>query len=626
MSNRILAIALLLLVFHPLQPAVAGSSGTKVELTVTRRSDLNVKVVFVGIPSELVNATYLKWNVPAYKCQQYLNPGVTTGVQYRFDYEFIFPPKGFEDSFAQYLTSIGKVEVAKNPFFGVNLTNTLYSASLAENWLKYHESDYGGSPKPGYTLILANLTRAVPSVTPNQYEKYLNQSVDGFTPHYYNMTYVDSDLYITIRRRWMTSWGGPNRLYFIDLSAGPSNITRQLPLQWAIRANNIDLKTLYGSMWLTQYLSDYVYGAVEDLFAPDFVYPIAAARKYDVDVLVVDNRTDGAVPSLDRTLNVLRIKSELERLLPFAEVNVKARFMNVTASSNLTNLIVSSTSPSKYAKISIVDARPVYNWLSEEGQGHIKDFFNNTRKDSEYYVPVMAFIFTGEYQFGFTFKEDLSEPFGPESIWGVALGDLVLVSHSSHDLVRGNFTDPKQTQTGFGLTNTVIHELGHMLGLVHPFRADPTQDFVASVMSYYPYEYSYSQFDRDALLRGYVDGLIMGTEAELEATGPNILNSGLFSSIQQKLEVAERHYANMSYEEALSASREARRAAAFCRYVGNIISTTGYVALNVFAAIAGTTLVALVFHILARTRRQTREPTRQPFEANSSLEFDLKVI
>jgi hypothetical protein len=190
----------------------------------------------------------------------------------------------------------------------------------------------------------------------------------------------------------------------------------------------------------------------------------------------------------------------------------------------------------------------------------------------------MAFVFTGEHQFGFTFKEDLSDD--AESIWGVALGDVILISHSSHDLIRGNFTERRQPQRGFGLTNTIIHEVGHMLGLTHPFRIDPTQDFVASVMAYYPYEYGYSQFEKDSLLRGYTDSQLMAAKADLREVGPNLLNQELLLSIQRKLEVVERHYSEMSYAEALPVALKVRREAAFARWVTETISifTTGSLA------------------------------------------------
>ncbi|MEM3595553.1 MAG: hypothetical protein QXL25_03070, partial [Candidatus Bathyarchaeia archaeon] len=209
----------------------------------------------------------------------YLNPGVTSGVRYYLNYEIAFASKDFENSFVEYLRSIGVSENLKNPFFKANTTNLFYSADLVEAWLRNHISELNSSHNV-YTLLLANLTGYVPSVTPEQYDAYLNKSISELTPHYYNVTYIDQDLGMKVKRRWMTSWGGCGRLYYIDLSAGPSNITRQLPLQWAVRSNNIELGSTYGIKWLTQFLSDYVYGAVEGLFIPDFIYPPRLSKKY----------------------------------------------------------------------------------------------------------------------------------------------------------------------------------------------------------------------------------------------------------------------------------------------------------------------------------------------------------
>ncbi len=593
-TKQLLIILLLISVSYSFKTVTASSDEMRTEMAVTRVSDVRVRVVIVGIPTQLVNVTYLKWNLPSIKYQKYLNPGTETGVQYRITYNFTFPSNEFQDSFGQYLKSRGKVDRTRNPYLGANLTNTLYPADLTENWLKYHESDYSNSSEPGYTLMLANLTSILPSVLPSQYDDYLKGVTKAITPHYYNMTYVDSDLYATIRRRWMTSWGGSSRIYFIDLSAGPSNTTRQLPLQWAIKANNITFQTPYGSRWLTQYLSDYVSGAVEDLFAPDLEYPLNIANKYSVDILVIDNRTDLKVPAANRTLDPSRIRNEIKKLLPYADVRVQTRFINITSSTLLTKLIVASTSPSKYANTSMVDARPVYHWLNEEGEGHLKDFFNTTGDREEYRIPVMAFLFTGEYEFGFTFKEDLSKLPGPRSIWGVALGDMILVSHSSHDLIRGNFTAIKQPNMGLGLTNTIIHEIGHTFGLIHPFTSDPTENFVASVMAYYPYENSYSQFDRDYLQRSYVDRMLMDAKGDLQGLAPNALNYRLLSSINEELDSAERCYANMSYAKALPVSMEVKKAAAFARYMDNAVSVIGRSALVVLTVAVGVILVVFV--------------------------------
>jgi hypothetical protein len=596
----VLTLILLFSLSNYLELAISHTSDTTVETKISRTCTIKVKIVLAGISRNLVNVTYLEWNLPSSKHQMYLNPGINSGVQYSIKYEITFASKDFEYSFVEYLKSIGISENLKNPFFKANTTNLFYSADLVESWLRNHISDLNSSHNV-YTLLLTNLTGHVPSVTSKQYDAYLNKSISELTPHYYNVTYIDQDLGIKVKRRWMTSWGGCGRLYYIDLSAGPSNITRQFPLQWAVRSNNIELGSTYGIKWLTQFLSDYIYGAVEGLFTPDFIYPPRLSKRYFIDILIIDNRTDLKTPQIDTTLNSSIIKSELERLLPFAEVHVNTRFMNVTESPGLTSLVINSTSPTRRHNATIVDLRPIYYWLSEDGEGHMKDFFNMTVDSLN--IPVMAFIFTGEYQFGFTFKEDV-EYMSPRSIWGLALGDLVLVSHSSRDLVRGNFTDPKQPGKGFGLTHTILHEVGHMLGLVHPFRVDPTQDFVASVMAYYPYEYRFSQFDVDTLLRGYADLLIMSSTADVEEARLNPLTYWLSLSVKKRLEDAERYYENMNYKEALIASIEAKSLSSMLREWDQLALKISTILIIVILT-AGCTVVAVLGLYLLHRKHQS---------------------
>lgn len=611
---------------------------TSPSTVATRTAEFDIKIVLVGFDEKLIDKEYLKWNPSDRRYQLFQIPGVSTGTEYSLNYEYVFPRRSFADELVQFLESKAKTEPRENVIwnisyfkvktryywnythFPVQSTNTLYPADDVEAWLVNHASDYGGFPKSGYVLVLADLSSRLPSATPGQLQLALRGKTAEFTPHFYNKTYEDSDLRIRLNRRYMTAWGGHSRLFFADLSAGPEETSEQLPIQLASAVNSIDLSTKYGRLWLNEFLADYVWGAVCNLFTPDFVYPINYASSYKIKVLVLDNRTDTTEPPLPQTFDESVAVKELQALVPWGNFSAETKYVRVSDYPELQQIIVNSRNPGAYGappdSLS-VDARPVYNWLNENGQGHIKDFMEVKRDMDEFDIPVFAFAFSGQYEFGFTYKEWVAR--GPDfdrTIWGVALYDLVLISHSTHDFKRGDTwqSDPAQPGKGFGFTNTVIHEVGHMLGLMHPFGTsyDPTENFVASVMAYYPYEDSFSIFDKDALARGQADLLLRQTAQLLAETPFVLINQGDLSAARASADSAEEAYSNMNYPEAVKDGLDALLSAAQARLMAG-----GFIPVGVLGplGVAGSFILGvLVAYVLFRRKQAVRPVTTTPVQ------------
>jgi hypothetical protein len=269
------------------------------------------------------------------------------------------------------------------------------------------------------------------------------------------------------------------------------------------------------------------------------------------------------------------VRSQLASLLPFAKVTVTAKFSNTTAYPQLAAVVANATTKVKDPALSIpiVDARLVWNWLSTFGQGHITQFINATHTTSTYDIPGFLFAFQGNYTFAFTFKENIALREPPASITGVALGDMILVDQSNSTLTAGN--DPStynQPGRGMGFTRAAIHELGHMLGLNHPFIYDQTEDFTNSVMAYYPYSNTYSQFDKDTVLRGINDELLIVAQDALDATGNSLINSGTIAAARQQMTLAQQHYSTMDYAGAVQYSLAAALDALQAEASGSLFS------------------------------------------------------
>jgi hypothetical protein len=572
-------------------------------VAASRVVPLTIKIVLLGFSSTDLNSSYLTSGINQIpvKYQQVLQGPVNTGVMFNFSYQYVYEnlTSTLFQSFTQYLNSIVKkqdttpgqtISYLNNPALNntgtrVNVVhNYFYDASKVENWLTSNQTLFGATPTAGYTLFIANLNTAIPSLSYQQYQAYNTKcpavcaNSTAATPHYYNLTVTDPDLGLQLPRHFMTGWGGTGRIYYMDLSAGTSYWTDELPIQVAAGSLGVNLSTPYGRIWAAEFINDYIAGAVNNLFAADQLYPVTYAQNYNFRLFVFDNRTAAERakgPRLATTLNTTMVQSQLATLLPFATVTVTAKFSNVTDYPQLAAAVANATTKVKDPALSIpiVDARLVWNWLSTYGQDHLTQFINATHTTTTYDIPGFLFAFQGNYTFAFTFKENIALREPPGSITGVALGDMILVDQSNATLTAGN--DPStynQPGKGMGFTRAAIHELGHMMGLNHPFLYDQTEDFTNSVMAYYPYSNTYSQFDKDTVLRGINDELLIVAQDALAATGNSLINGGTIAAARQQMTLADQHYSAMDYAGAVQYSLAAALDALQAEASGSLFS------------------------------------------------------
>lgn len=592
---------------------------------LNRTASLTIKIVFLGItPSEL-NSTYLKSSVsvPPLKYQAILAGPLNTGVIFNFNYQLTFVDNSTAGKFAQYLLSIKKLQDTPptpsspsglvNPYFTNSSTlsvahNYFFDADQVESWLGSNMTLFGGTPASGYTLFVADLSGlGVPSFQYTEYQNYVAQCrpciPQPVTAHYYNRTVTDPDLSLNMTRHFMTGWGGSGRFYYIDLSAGPSYWTNELPVQIASQLRGISTSTYYGKLWMSKFIGAYVNGAVNNLFAPDQLYPVNYSQNYNIQLFVIDNRTtaeEGQGPKLKATINQTQIRDKLASLVPFATVTISVNYANVTAYPGLAAIVANATTNLRdpLSGRRVVDGDLVYNWLTTSSLGHITNFINVTRTTARIDIPGFLFAFKGNYTFGVPFKEDIGSANPHGTFGGEALGDMVLIGFSQTDFTLGNNSTYGQPGKGAGFTHAATHELGHMMGLNHPFIYDLTEDFTNTVMGYYAYSLNFSQFDRDSILRGVNDELLSFALQALSATPNTLFNSGYISTANQNIVKAENLYNAMDYAGAVQYSlAAAQNAGAAQQFANGAISPAlvfGLIGVAVGAAI-GVLLGYLIF-------------------------------
>ena len=608
------ALLVSLIVLASLPPGISAQGTATSGEIVTRMVPLSIKVVLIGFDPRTIDQDYLTWrgNLVKDSINNVLSNGNVTGVTYDLSYEFVYSTPEFEQDLTTYLKSIQERKLIYNPWFRAVTRNTLYDAEKVEDWFVSNNASYGGLPRNGYTFVFSNLTN-LPSITESQIE---SENPTSATPHYYRTKYVDKDLNYTIRYRdFSVAWGGRNRLWFLDLSAGPEFWTwsspegvPHIPMQLALSLYKVDLHSYYGTQWLTQFLADYIYDAALNLAVPVFTYQPAYSQRYTITLNIFDNRTaeEKEVVPIEETIHPELIEEAFANLLPYAEVKAETRIMSASDHPGLQKAIIENTvrPPADLAISPFVDARPVYLYLQE----HLSDFVGTMKKDStEYTLPVFAFAFSSGIYFGFTYKwyvATLKQDEG--NFLGISLGDMALIGLTQNDFQRGDNVSPPQPGKGIGFTQVIIHEAGHTLGLMHPHQFGYLGDFESSAMSYWSWEYKFSQFDKDSINRAHADELVAKTLATIRDT-QNTLTSKLdigfahnqlaFASSQ--LDKALGKYESMDYVGAVQAAVEAYHAAE-AAFAGALSAPNGVVAAAIIALVLGMVMGASMIFLAFR--------------------------
>jgi len=383
--------------------------------------------------------------------------------------------------------------------------------------------------------------------------------------HWYNETYYDPDSGEPIKRNYMIGYGAQERFYYLDLSAD-SYVLQNNGENSTIQ----DMSTLYnflteyGQERFAEYLSDWIYEIERNLWVQDFVYSpltpmgdLQTRLQFAMEILVLNNITGISTDDLNWTVNTTIIYEVFKDILPRMNIEVSVRFVNLSDIPDLYNTIHSSLvhwgafdKQSRWEHA--VDLVPIYNQLYSNAFRYMEQ---DHRAFYTTHFQTFAFLFDNA-----TFSIPEKARMEP-GILGIALRDssdrpMNIISHDFGITYGNNRSDPQPTQ---GLTQTIIHETGHQIALMHPFQHGIVGNFLDDPMTYYSHSTEFSIFSKDNIRRGQIDILLQAGVAKMIQAERAIVTKTYSPQLDSYLQSANTSFFNtlekyneMKYGEAYS--------------------------------------------------------------------------
>ena len=563
MSRRLLAPILALGMFGLAVPMLAARAPADAEVTfrrspsfsglepgafVSHKQTIPVDIVLIGFDPTQINRSDLaallpKTSTPAVRYPQFygLN-GRALGLEYEFKYSLTRKSRQFEEQFFRFLARTGTPGNPTVYMTGYNDQDNnvldvtgpvLYiDGPTVERWLENNANPR----KNGYTLYFINWFGR-----------------QDFTFHAYTkMGDPDPDTNVdfgNFQSSAINSWGGTrSRSWFYDFSAGPEwNTTNwvvdaqdldgdgveeyRMPPIWEYATNGYRSPDAlgYDMGLLARYVGIDLLFTPSPLFDPLHTAPDALGRKIADVTMFEDDPASSGIDFIDTRF----ARDSWQRFQPYYRWRTALRDVDpidAGAKQSLDIFALNSPNPGCWVPFGDPFAQ-LFCFFSE----HLGDYVP-TYPARDYVAPVFAFNTT---------EAGLGAHFG-------------LLGFSDDNWVDGTqslvfaFDADVYREVGYGFTGTVIHEVGHHIGMSHPhdgFDPETGVDYGAesefffawagdeteTVMGYLTLSNQFGEHNRDNMYRWEAAGYLNLANA----LAGDILESPNASSIFIKLVAAD---------------------------------------------------------------------------------------
>jgi len=545
------------------QPEMKAKKSIPDEIVVTQ--DLKINLILVGdtwddalknkIKPELIS----KYS-PLVDSELHL-----AGIQYNYDYNFVSASEQVSNN----LFDLMKNQAAEVlPFYGENDYQNPWGIAW---WIKNNHTEWVNKPlnrfDVDYKLVDAQLVEEYLYKNLISHDSSFNKANDvnlifisadmdkiGFL-HNYMLKTFDPSTKKPHEAIGLMGYGGNYNFYFFDLYAVPWDtfMGYDWPYDKYLENEYTNLLDYTTEEKHVELITNYINNATTLIITPSYVYPTVYKSEYVIDLVIVTVQGSSANNILiDHFINEEKIISTFQEAIPYSSWDIDVTIEKID-SRNLPSgmkqafnsiktipLFSEDSGPTIDVLDSEVVTKQLVSWASTRSSSAFDDFRDVT--ESKWVIPVVVVAN----------KRD--SPLYIDDYGGIGLSPAHPDDETQPCCALGVTYDNAVWDDKVGVTDLVIHEVGHAIGLMHPFMGyDSKMNFYTndyfnwygSVMGYNSppigcgYWYSanvdkpcgnadaiFTKFEKDNLARGIATFLIKSAQNNVYRTLFELEKSG----------------------------------------------------------------------------------------------------